>query len=346
MIKRFYELIAQISERIGLLPSLEQYESKQKNLLRILAYHRVGKPETETGRLSPGLLSVTPEMFAAQMRFLRDNYCVISLDDLLLFKISHEPLPPLAVLVTFDDAYRDFLDLAWPILKKFNLPAVLFVATDYLSENGKLFWWDLLHQAFSQTTLEEFKLPEVGTYSIKDPNNRRKALRDVKRVIRRSSHIDVISIIEKALDVLQVHPHRDNDILNWNDVRYLKSCGLHVCAHTRSHAILSRVTNEIAIEEIRGSQADIRRELGKTWPVFAYPSGNRAGIRPGLISLLKDEGFQAAMTMIIGQNNVDRTDFFLLKRIPISPSMSLIGFRLALTKILDLYSPLVKIAYR
>src|SRR5262245_66051523 len=99
-------------------------------MLRVLTYHRIAEASSAL-HLNPRLISASPEEFAAQIRFLASHYRVVGLEDVLVAFETHRPLPRRAVLITFDDAYRDFMDVAWPILQAHRVPATLFVPTAY-----------------------------------------------------------------------------------------------------------------------------------------------------------------------------------------------------------------------
>lgn len=89
-------------------------------MLTILTYHSVSDDATP--------LSVTPEAFAAQLAYLKDHRIkVVDLESYLAFAEGGKRLSGRNVLITFDDGYRDVYELAWPILKKYNFPAVMFV---------------------------------------------------------------------------------------------------------------------------------------------------------------------------------------------------------------------------
>ena len=89
-------------------------------MLRILTYHRVADIGT-CPRLNPRLVSATPVEFEKQMRHLARSYRVVSATDVLEAVEFGRPLPRRAVLVTFDDAYRDFAEIAWPIMRRHGL---------------------------------------------------------------------------------------------------------------------------------------------------------------------------------------------------------------------------------
>jgi peptidoglycan/xylan/chitin deacetylase (PgdA/CDA1 family) len=96
--------------------------------LRVLMYHKVndvpGNP-----------LTVPVSLFDEQMAQLRElGYSVVALDDVLAFYSDGVPLPRRAVLITFDDGYRDNLEHAAPILARHGYPAVVFVSVACLGD--------------------------------------------------------------------------------------------------------------------------------------------------------------------------------------------------------------------
>jgi peptidoglycan/xylan/chitin deacetylase (PgdA/CDA1 family) len=133
--------------------------------ISILMYHSISDKDAEVSH--PYFQTNTkPEIFTRQMQFLADNdYQVISLSEAIdlisdqsLSSASpvtgHQPpvtavKPPVTghrspvteapryVVLTFDDGYRDFHDVAWPILKKFGYAATMFLPTGCISSDRK-----------------------------------------------------------------------------------------------------------------------------------------------------------------------------------------------------------------
>jgi len=104
--------------------------------LPILMYHRVDP----AGAAATSSYRVTPENFEEQLRYLRNaGYYSVRLQDWQAACANRTPLPGKAVLLTFDDGYRDFLTYAWPLLKKYGFPAIVFLVVD---EIGKTNSWD------------------------------------------------------------------------------------------------------------------------------------------------------------------------------------------------------------
>jgi peptidoglycan/xylan/chitin deacetylase (PgdA/CDA1 family) len=98
----------------------------------ILMYHYISVPpdEEDVYRVD---LSVSPEDFRAQMRYLASaGYAVISLYDLNMALRWGAPLPPRPVVITFDDGYRDAYEHAFPVLQEHGFTATFFVITGRL----------------------------------------------------------------------------------------------------------------------------------------------------------------------------------------------------------------------
>jgi peptidoglycan/xylan/chitin deacetylase (PgdA/CDA1 family) len=100
--------------------------------LRVLMYHKVND-------LWPNPTTVPTAVFAQQMSLLGElGYVSVSLDAVLAHYLDGAPLPPRAVLLTFDDGYRDNLENALPILRRHGYPAVLFVPIGFLDDERPL----------------------------------------------------------------------------------------------------------------------------------------------------------------------------------------------------------------
>ncbi|HKQ23915.1 MAG TPA: polysaccharide deacetylase family protein [Burkholderiales bacterium] len=99
----------------------------------ILAYHRFGDKN--------GKMVVTPEAFAAQMKYLADNdYRVIRLSDLVEFLTGKRGLPRRAIVITADDGYASIYRHAFPLLVQYGFPATVFVYSDFIGASDALTW--------------------------------------------------------------------------------------------------------------------------------------------------------------------------------------------------------------
>jgi peptidoglycan/xylan/chitin deacetylase (PgdA/CDA1 family) len=121
-----YRLIGETVTGVGAL------DGEGERTLRILMYHKVND-------LTPNPTTVATAVFAEQMALLGElGYVPVSLDAVRDHYLAGTPLPRGAVLITFDDGYRDNLENALPILREHGFPAVLFVPIGFLDDGRPL----------------------------------------------------------------------------------------------------------------------------------------------------------------------------------------------------------------
>ena len=98
----------------------------------ILTYHSID----ETG----SIISTSPDHFRSQMQHLKNKqFNVISLKDIVTSLRNKLPLPQKSISITFDDGFKNFYSVAYPILKKYGFPATIFLVPGYCGKNNQ---WD------------------------------------------------------------------------------------------------------------------------------------------------------------------------------------------------------------
>ncbi|MCX6736045.1 MAG: polysaccharide deacetylase family protein [Candidatus Parcubacteria bacterium] len=109
----------------------------------ILVYHII-RPSYASDSAQVRALAQTPEIFDAQMQYLRDNnYHVISFTQLENYFNRGTPLPPHSVIISFDDGWGDQFKYAFPILQTYNYTATFFVFTNPINTRGFMTWDNL-----------------------------------------------------------------------------------------------------------------------------------------------------------------------------------------------------------
>jgi peptidoglycan/xylan/chitin deacetylase (PgdA/CDA1 family) len=124
---------------LGELPArggLNPLECGCAKILPVLMYHRVGPAQPGT---HPAL-TVGPRPFRKQMEWLKRNgYTSISTGDWIAYCHEGKTLPPKPVLLTFDDAYEDLTEYAFPVLREYGFTAAVFVVTGEIGGDNS---WD------------------------------------------------------------------------------------------------------------------------------------------------------------------------------------------------------------
>jgi len=151
--------LAQAAHWGGLFPAAGALYGGRR--LTVLAYHRVADhqaPGFDTYRRN---VSAAPEEFSRQMDYVAEHFHPVSLGRVAAALDGGPGLPRRALLVTFDDGYRDNLQAAWPILQARGIPMTLFLATDFVG-GACAFPWDFAAWCFQYTARGAADLPVVG----------------------------------------------------------------------------------------------------------------------------------------------------------------------------------------
>jgi peptidoglycan/xylan/chitin deacetylase (PgdA/CDA1 family) len=291
-------------------------------------YHRVAELK-DTPTIDSRSVSATPSTFAQQMRHLARYYHVVSMPDVLDAVKRKRTIRDRSVLITFDDAYADFADFAWPILKQLRLPATMFVPTAYPGHPELAFWWDRLYQAFDRTRRTELRGTPLGTLPLANPDLRRRSLRALQNYVPTLSHDEAMRLVDSVCAQLAETPLKGGSVLNWDQLRMLARDGLTLGSHTRTHPILTQLPPDRIREEVRGSQQDLKKEIGSALPIFCYPNGDH---NETVITILREEGIRMGFTTLVGENELSSIDLLRLRRTGITPRSTLPVFSLRLLR--------------
>lgn len=143
----------------------------------IVMYHHIKFCDNNCNDIEKGL-SVSPEIFDGQMKYLKENnWESIKLND--LFYKYDQP----TIAITFDDGYKDNLTEALPIMKKYELVATIFIISDMVGNEGYLNWDEI----------KELKNAgwEIGVHSATHPNLATLGTEDLKyQIIEAKKKID------------------------------------------------------------------------------------------------------------------------------------------------------------
>lgn len=281
--------------------------------LRILMYHRFD-PDTKGLR--------------EQCRHINRYYRPVSMNSIGDWLHSGKPLPDNPVAVTVDDGYRDFLLHAYPVFREFEIPVMVYLVSDFL--DGKLWlWWNQIEYAFEHTPLRsaDIKLPidEIDV-NLDTPEERFQTGRRVAEALTtvdNSERVRLLSLIPKLLQVdLPAQPPSHFAPLTWAEVRELAQDRVDFGCHTKTHPILSSIRNSNGQEaEIKDAKLRLEQELSNPIDHFCYPNGSLSDFNDETLRIIDTLGFRTAVTTKPGLNS-KRTQPFLLRRLPVDPTLT------------------------
>jgi len=110
-------------------------------------YHYISIPPEDADQYRLDL-SVSPEDFQQQMRYLAENgYTTIDLYELSRAITNKQELPPNPVIITLDDGYRDNYENAFPVLREYGMTATFFVVTDFIDQSHREYMtWAMIEE--------------------------------------------------------------------------------------------------------------------------------------------------------------------------------------------------------
>lgn len=277
--------------------------------LQILTYHRVND------EYDPYFPATPVEVFSQQMEYIAKSYEVCQLDE-AVEQLGRRDLPDNALVITFDDGYRDNYMHAFPVVRSLNLPMTIFLATDVIG-TGVTLWHDRVFSAFRDTKrfrMEGFER-EVEGLSLGTLPERLFAMGKVLAALRQLNEAERNSRISLLCEVLEVNERVvDNELmLNWGDVRIMQGYGVSFGSHTASHPILSNVSRDEVERQLQRSCEAIRHHIGVKPVTFAYPNGTRNDFTDVTKEVLRNGGITAAVTTEFGVNEPG-ADVLELKR--------------------------------
>jgi peptidoglycan/xylan/chitin deacetylase (PgdA/CDA1 family) len=270
-------------------PQLPRRDRRQR--LLVLGFHNVDSTWCWPSPAGEGVST-----FLRQLKILDRVANVVPLKESLDALAAARPLPPRAVALTFDDGYRDNLTLAAPILRRFGMPATIFLVPHFLSRREHA-WWERLGWAVRQARADELILDGVR-HPLPDADARESALRAVEVGIKDRTHAERTHVVDQLVERLQPSGEFDADalFLDWDSARELPAAGLTVGSHTLEHAILARETPADQQLSLRASRAMLERELGVEVDTLAYPNGKRVDYDATTLDEVRDAGYSYAVT--------------------------------------------------
>ena len=319
-----------IVENLGVITFFQNLGHYMKEYLYVLVYHRVDEYDHRP-YLDPALISAEPAQFDAQMRLIAEKYHPVSAEEVLDAIEGRHPLPKNSVLVTVDDGYRDFKEIIFPITKRYGIKPVLFIPTAYVGQG--LFWWDKLFIAICNCPSQEISTP-FGPFSLRTPGEKKQAAERLRHEVKTLPFEQGMQFVDSLYDAFAlINFDFPPSTLTWDELRTLADSGVTIAAHTHTHALLSRIPFERACYEIRTSQEAIRSEIGKAYPIFAFPDGKPEFLTPEHIGFLRGEGFKFAVTTIEGSASLSDDRILCFPRIGLWPNHSLSAFHFHLTPV-------------
>jgi len=257
--------------------------------LVILLFHRVlAEPDP--------LLPSEPDaaLFERQMQVVAQCFRPLPLSE-GISRLRAGSLPRRAVCVTFDDGYANNLEVAAPILLRLEIPATVYVATDFA--DGGLMFNDTIIEAI-RSAPADLDLRDVGLGHLQLCDSRSR-IAAIDAIIQAIKYEPSGVRIERLSSLLRAAQKASLPRLMMTEpqIRTLRRLGFEIGAHSATHPILRSISHSESVSEIHRSKERLEGILGESVRSFAYPNG-----KPGQdfdlshVGIARDAGFDFALT--------------------------------------------------
>ena len=274
-------------------------------------------------------------LFVKQVDYLVHNYDVISIEE-FYNRYKNETLTNREVVLTFDDGYKNNLEVAAPILKKRGLPFTVFVSAQNVSEQER-FYILVPRMIIIGGELDEVEIPSMNyKRRLTSLADRIACAHEIEYKIKYFTHekakqvaAELINYIGKEHYSSLCESHSNGEMLTWDDVRKLISdydctIGSHCMDHCICHS--SQQLNEVEWQ-LSESKKLIEKETGKECRYFAYPNGDYTVETNALVKKYYKMGFSTDIVPIVAGGSDEAS----IGRVGVP--LSLIEFKFLLSKL-------------
>ncbi len=281
------------------IPALFRYW--QRDRLTVLLYHGV-RPEQDTSSTDLRGKHIPAHLFEEHIQYLKKQYHLLSWSEAFSYLQKNQPFPPYSLCITFDDGYANQARVAAPILNRYGIKAIFYVTTGFL--DGEPFWTDRFERALvaiHEPMLEVMIRGQKKSYTLGTQKNLEETddkLKCILKTLTAEERKPILTELERLAGRLSPAPLLEP--MSWDDARQLTHDGHEIGAHTVTHPILSRESDETCRAELKNSKRVIEERLKAPCPHFAYPNGNAADFNETTVALIREAGYTSAVTTIAG----------------------------------------------
>lgn len=266
---------------------------------KILMYHRFST--VKKGH------EVTAATFEKQLRLIKRYFNPMTLADLTHTIAQQGSAPANAVVITVDDGYRDFYEVAFPLLKKYQVPATFFVTTGFVSGDLWL-WYDQVTWILNNRKISSGKIEIAGKEFDFNEHNSALWKNIVDHFLAVSNEIRVSGMV-KLIDACHVQmpsqAPEEYAAVNWQQLSEMQEHGVEIGGHTVSHPSLGHTDLKTASYEIKQSFVKLNDVLGNKNRTFCYPNGQPEDYSDDIKRLVRESGYTAAVTAFSDHHNVE-----------------------------------------
>jgi len=244
-------------------------------------------------------LEVTPDFLRAMLAHLRARGIDLVTMDEVHRRLIDRDFERRFACFTLDDGYRDNRDYALPVLREFDAPSTLFVASDFADGRG-LLWWIAIEKVIAKACSIEVTIAGVAmrldTTTAADKHAAFDRLHGWLRSLPDYDARREVQALCTRHGVDAAAICRDF-CMSWNELKECAVDGLvTIGAHSITHCNLAHQSKAAASEELTVSRTRIEAALQRPVVHLAYPYGDRNAAGAREFALAHAAGYKTAVT--------------------------------------------------
>jgi len=294
----------------------------------ILVYHRVLRLEDLDESVQPGMY-VLDDVFDQQMRFLKEAFEIVPLADLLArWRTGVWDRRSRYCVITFDDGWLDNYLFAYPVLRRYGIPATIFLPTAFIGTSA-WFWWDELSYVLPRYWLTPRAKQRAaglaqlsGRYPwLAQPSEQptQERLHWIVEKFKSVPEHEIREWLEAARRALSLELLDQRTLMDWQEVGEMSAYGISFGSHSCTHRILTHLSREEMRKELRDSLDCLRERRISYVPVFCYPNGD---FNREIVQEVRRVGYEAAVSGRFGLESGFPDDLWRLKRIGVHKNVT------------------------
>lgn len=295
------------------------------NSISIITYHGVYDKSNKV----TDYCFVHEDEFEEQIKYLSENFHIVNIDE--AFDCNHTNRKPKAV-ITFDDGFYNNFSIAYPILKKYNAKAIIYLATNIIRSH-KTVWFCNLIYVLNNTSKKILRWNNID-FDLTSQTKKNKTSNTIQSMLKTFRPQDILSEVKKISSDLgfikDIIHCKDSPFFMLDDlsIKEMHKSGLiKYGAHTHNHTILSKLKLTDARHEIETSIKEIELITQQKCLHFAYPNGMPHDFTIEHEVILRDQGIQYSASTTNGLSS-PKDNKLSFKRLFISAGTSLSTFKL------------------
>ncbi len=260
---------------------------------------------------------IDKKKFIKQMKFLKKNYNMISIDDIYHHIKNKIPFSKKDVAISFDDGFKNNFTIAAPILNKLKIPAIFYLCPRSINKN-EMFWVDQIETCIDKCKKSKIEITYLGLGNF-NLDNVKKKIFIIKKIKKICKNLNIhkknklIKILKKKTSVEpNIKSSKNYEVANWKIIKKISKNNLFTLGgHSLSHDILTKMnTRELNYNIVKTIEI-IKNKTGVNVEHFSYPEGK---FDNNVIKYLKKNNIKSA-PIATGFKNTHNTNLYKIKRV-------------------------------